>query len=239
MSIRTKILLVEDEASLSEPLAYLLEKEGFEVSVADTGTAAVEMFTRSGADLVLLDLMLPGISGTEVCRQIRTTSMVPIIMLTARGEEADRIHGLEIGADDYLTKPFNPRELVARIRAVLRRQAIAGLGLYETDAVLYQFSAFELDMKTQSLLKGGEDLHLTSGEFALLHLLILEAGKPLSRDQLVARMASREHRPDQRAIDMLVSRLRKKLDSADVNESLIRTLRGVGYMLVADVTIKK
>ena len=122
MTQMTKILLVEDEVSLSEPLAYLLSKEGFDVVVAESGTAAVEVFAKNGADLILLDLMLPGISGTEVCRQIRTTSAVPIIMLTAKDTEVDKVVGLELGADDYVTKPYSARELVARIRAVLRRQ---------------------------------------------------------------------------------------------------------------------
>lgn len=240
MISRPSILIIDDDDRLRSLISTYLEKEGFNPISVRSGEHAPQVIYEKQPHLIILDINLGGIDGLALCRKLRHSGIqIPIIMLTARGEEADRIHGLEIGADDYLTKPFNPRELVARIRAVLRRQAIAGFGLYETDAVLYQFSAFELDMKTQSLLKGGEDLHLTSGEFALLHLLILEAGKPLSRDQLVARMASREHRPDQRAIDMLVSRLRKKLDSADVNESLIRTLRGVGYMLVADVTIKK
>ncbi len=237
---RLLILIVDDDDRLRGLISAYLEKEGFKPLTARSGEDALRMVYERQPHLIILDINLTSMDGLAVCRKLRHKGIqTPIIMLTARGEESDRINGLEIGADDYLTKPFNPRELVARIRAVMRRQAIAGFALYETDAVCYQFSVFELDMKTQSLLKGGEDLRLTSSEFALLHLLILEAGRPLSRDQLVARMASREHHPDQRAIDMLVSRLRKKLDPVDASESLIRTLRGVGYILVADVTIKK
>lgn len=240
MISRPSILIVDDDNRLRSLISTYLEKEGFNPLPAKSGEDALPVIYEKQPHLIILDINLSGVDGLSVCRKLRHSGIqTPIIMLTARGEESDRIHGLEIGADDYLTKPFNPRELVARIRAVLRRQVIAGFALYETDAVCYQFSVFELDMKTQSFIKGGEDLRLTNGEFALLHLLILEAGKPLSRDQLVARMASREHHPDQRAIDMLVSRLRKKLDPVDAKESLIRTLRGVGYMLVADVTIKK
>lgn len=233
------IAIVDDDDRLRALISSYLINEGFDVVSAVNSEEAFRLVYEKKPNLIILDINLDGMDGLAVCRKLRHSgNQTPIIMLTARGEESDRIHGLEIGADDYLTKPFNPRELVARIRAVLRRQLIAGFALFETNAVLYQFAGFELDIKTQTLSKGGENLHLTSGEFALLHLLILEAGKPLSRDQLVARMASREHHPDQRAIDMLISRLRKKLESA-VNESIIRTLRGVGYVLVADVTIKK
>lgn len=234
------IVIVDDDDRLRSLISTYLTKEGFNVFPMASGEDALKIVYEKQPNLIILDINLQGMDGLSVCRRLRNAGIqIPIIMLTARGEESDRIHGLEIGADDYLTKPFNPRELVARIRAVLRRQPISGFGLYETDSVVYQFSEFELDMKKQSLLKGGEDLRITSGEFALLHLLILGGGKPLSRDQLAARMASREHHPDQRAIDMLVSRLRKRLDVANANESLIRTLRGVGYILVADTTIKK
>lgn len=240
MSASSQIVVVDDDVRLRSLISSYLAQEGFEVHAASNGEEAFPLIHEKKPELIILDINLPGADGLSICRKLRHTGLTtPIIMLTARGDDSDRIHGLEIGVDDYLTKPFNPRELVARMRAILRRQALAGFALYETDLAIYRFAGFELDLKRQTLSKNDEILHISSGEFGLLRLLLLEVGKPVSRDQLVARMASREHHPDQRAIDMLVSRLRKRLDDTDAKESLIRTLRGVGYMLVSDVSMEK
>ncbi|MEI6038389.1 MAG: response regulator transcription factor [Actinomycetes bacterium] len=227
MSTRIKILLVEDEASLSEPLAYLLEKEGFEVKVAETGTAAVEVFARSGADLILLDLMLPGISGTEVCRQIRATSAVPIIMLTAKDTEVDKVVGLELGADDYVTKPYSARELVARIRAVLRRQA----GLDDNYAEDVQVSAgpVKMDIDRHIVTVNGEATSLPLKEFELLEYLIRNAGRVLTRSQLIDRVWGNDYFGDTKTLDVHIKRLRAKIEVDPANPLLIQTVRGLGY----------
>jgi two-component system response regulator RegX3 len=227
MSTRIKILLVEDEASLSEPLAYLLEKEGFEVKIAETGTAAVEVFARSGADLILLDLMLPGISGTEVCRQIRVTSAVPIIMLTAKDTEVDKVVGLELGADDYVTKPYSARELVARIRAVLRRQA----GLDDNYAEDVQVSAgpVKMDIDRHIVTVNGEATSLPLKEFELLEYLIRNAGRVLTRSQLIDRVWGTDYFGDTKTLDVHIKRLRAKIEVDPANPLLIQTVRGLGY----------
>ena len=237
MTAPISVVLVDDDLRLRSLLTRYLTDEGFEIRGAADGLEMQACLEASVPDLLILDINLPGEDGMSLCRKLRQAGVrLPIIMLTARGEEADRINGLELGADDYLTKPFNPRELVARMRAVLRRPAVTGTALHQTDATLYRFGGFALDLKRQMLLRAGDAVHLSSGEFALLRLFLSEAGKPLSRDQIVARMASREHQPDQRAIDMLVSRLRKRLDNSTMAESMIRTVRSVGYVFVADVT---
>lgn len=231
------VLLVDDDVRLSGLLFKFLGEQGFDVKVAGNGRDMYRLLDCASFDLLILDINLPGDNGLVLCRQLRQRgSRMPIIMLTARGEDADRINGLELGADDYLTKPFNPRELVARMRAVLRRQSVSGSALHEMGSVTYRFGDFLFDAKQQVLLKSGEPIRLSSGEFALLRLFVNEVGQPLTRTKLVASMASREHQPDQRAIDMLVSRLRKRLDDPAVQESMIRTVRGVGYVFVAEVT---
>ncbi len=219
--------MVEDEASLSEPLAYLLEKEGFEVKIAETGTAAVEVFARSGADLILLDLMLPGISGTEVCRQIRVTSAVPIIMLTAKDTEVDKVVGLELGADDYVTKPYSARELVARIRAVLRRQA----GLDDNYAEDVQVSAgpVKMDIDRHIVTVNGEATSLPLKEFELLEYLIRNAGRVLTRSQLIDRVWGNDYFGDTKTLDVHIKRLRAKIEVDPANPLLIQTVRGLGY----------
>lgn len=219
--------MVEDEASLSEPLAYLLEKEGFEVKIAETGTAAVEVFARSGADLILLDLMLPGISGTEVCRQIRVTSAVPIIMLTAKDTEVDKVVGLELGADDYVTKPYSARELVARIRAVLRRQA----GLDDNYAEDVQVSAgpVKMDIDRHIVTVNGEATSLPLKEFELLEYLIRNAGRVLTRSQLIDRVWGTDYFGDTKTLDVHIKRLRAKIEVDPANPLLIQTVRGLGY----------
>lgn len=231
------VLLVDDDVRLSGLLFKFLGEQGFDVKVAGNGRDMYRQLDCASFDLLILDINLPGDNGLVLCRQLRQRgSRMPIIMLTARGEDADRINGLELGADDYLTKPFNPRELVARMRAVLRRQSVSGSALHEMGSVAYRFGDFLFDAKQQVLLKGDAPIRLSSGEFALLRLFVTEVGQPLTRTKLVASMASREHQPDQRAVDMLVSRLRKRLDDPMQTESMIRTVRGVGYVFVAEVT---
>ena len=227
MSNQTKILLVEDEASLSEPLAYLLGKEGVDVAVADTGTAAMEMFSRSGADLVLLDLMLPGISGTEVCRQIRATSMVPIIMLTAKDTEVDKVVGLELGADDYVTKPYSSRELVARIRAVLRRQS----GLDDNFGEDTQLSGgpVKIDIDRHIVTINGTATPMPLKEFELLEYLIRNSGRVLTRAQLIDRVWGNDYFGDTKTLDVHVKRLRAKIETDPANPIFIQTVRGLGY----------
>jgi len=223
----TKILLVEDEASLSEPLAYLLGKEGFDVTVADTGNAAIEMFARSGADLILLDLMLPGISGTEVCRQIRTTSMVPIIMLTAKDTEVDKVVGLELGADDYVTKPYSSRELVARIRAVLRRQS----GMDENYGEESQLIAgpVKMDVDRHIVTINGQTTPFPLKEFELLEYLIRNSGRVLTRVQLIDRVWGNDYFGDTKTLDVHIKRLRAKIEADPANPVHIQTVRGLGY----------
>ena len=223
----TKILLVEDEASLSEPLAYLLTKEGFDVTVADSGTTAMEIFNRTGADLVLLDLMLPGISGTEVCRQIRMTSMVPIIMLTAKDTEVDKVVGLELGADDYVTKPYSARELVARIRAVLRRQG----GGDESLGAELQLTAgpVKMDIDRHIVTINNTVTPLPLKEFELLEYLIRNSGRVLTRVQLIDRVWGNDYFGDTKTLDVHIKRLRAKIEVDPANPVYIQTVRGLGY----------
>lgn len=231
-----RILLVDDDVRLSGLLSRFLGEHGFDVRVAANGAEMYRRLESGGATLLILDINLPGENGLALCQQLRRRgNAIPIIMLTARGDDADRINGLELGADDYLTKPFNPMELLARIRAVLRRQPTAQFDLHSAQGTTYQFGGFVLSVRQKILQKGAETIHLSTSEFALLRLFLSEVGHPLSRNQLVLRMASREHQPDQRAIDMLVSRLRKRLDAPSATESMIRTVRGIGYLFVAEV----
>lgn len=233
---RIRILLVDDDVRLSGLLSRFLGEHTFDVRVAADGREMYQRLETSAFDLLILDINLPGDDGLALCQQLRRRgNRMPIIMLTARGDDADRITGLELGADDYLTKPFNPMELLARIRAVLRRQPMQHLNLHGTRGSVYRFDDFVLNVPQQMLYKRSEPIHLSTGEYALLRLFLSQAGQPLTREQLVLGMASREHQPDQRAVDMLVSRLRKRLDAEGAAESVIRTLRGIGYVFVADV----
>jgi len=227
MTQMTKILLVEDEVSLSEPLAYLLSKEGFDVVVADSGTAAVEVFAKSGADLILLDLMLPGISGTEVCRQIRATSAVPIIMLTAKDTEVDKVVGLELGADDYVTKPYSARELVARIRAVLRRQG--GVDENYGDDTQLVGGPVKMDIDRHIVTVKGVATPLPLKEFELLEFLIRNAGRVLTRVQLIDRVWGNDYFGDTKTLDVHIKRLRAKIEEEPANPVFIQTVRGLGY----------
>ena len=225
----TKILVVEDEASFSDALAYLLGREGFEVVVADTGTAAVAEFERQGADLILLDLMLPGLSGTEVCRQIRTKSQVPIIMLTAKDAEVDKVVGLELGADDYVTKPYSSRELVARIRAVLRRP---GEEDQATDGIL-SAGPVRIDVERHKVTINNEDVSFPLKEFELLEFLVRNSGRVLTRIQLIDRVWGSDYFGDTKTLDVHIKRLRSKIEKDPAEPEFIQTIRGLGYKFEA------
>ncbi len=223
----TKILVVEDEASFSDALSYLLGKEGFDVSVADTGDGAIAEFDRHGADLILLDLMLPGLSGTEVCRQIRQRSNVPVIMLTAKDSEVDKVVGLELGADDYVTKPYSTRELVARIRAVLRRQGDDGLDSVP-DGILLA-GPVRMDVERHIVSVNNETVPLPLKEFELLEFLIRNSGRVLTRSQLIDRVWGSDYFGDTKTLDVHVKRLRAKIEVDPANPVFIQTVRGLGY----------
>ena len=225
----TKILVVEDEESFSDALSYLLGREGFEVVVADTGTAAVAEFERQGADLILLDLMLPGLSGTEVCRQIRTKSQVPIIMLTAKDAEVDKVVGLELGADDYVTKPYSSRELVARIRAVLRRH---GEEDQATDGIL-SAGPVRIDVERHKVSINNEDVSFPLKEFELLEFLVRNSGRVLTRIQLIDRVWGSDYFGDTKTLDVHIKRLRSKIEKDPVEPEFIQTIRGLGYKFEA------
>ncbi|MDN5641246.1 MAG: response regulator transcription factor [Actinomycetia bacterium] len=221
----TRILVVEDEQALSEPLAFLLGREGFEVTVSEDGLDAVERFERSGADLVLLDLMLPGQSGTEVCRQLRQRSSVPIIMLTAKDAEIDKVLGLELGADDYVTKPYSSRELLARIRAVLRRRTDRE---DPVDAVV-QGGPVRLDPDRHVVSVQGEAVSMPLKEFELLELLLRNAGRVLTRGQLIERVWGSDYVGDTKTLDVHIKRLRSKIEPDPSRPRHLVTVRGLGY----------
>jgi two-component system response regulator RegX3 len=221
-----RVLVVEDEESFSDALSYMLRKEGFEVSVADTGPAALTEFDRTGADIVLLDLMLPEMSGTEVCRQLRSKSQVPIIMITARDSEIDKVVGLEIGADDYVTKPYSPRELVARIRAVLRRQTV---DVAEISSPTLSVGPVRMDVDRHVVTVDGAPVQLPLKEFELLELLLRNAGRVLTRGQLIDRIWGADYVGDTKTLDVHVKRLRSKVEPMPSNPRHIVTVRGLGY----------
>ena len=224
----TKILIVEDEASFSEALEFLLGKEGFSVVVADNGADAVRKFDQGGIDLVLLDLMLPEVSGTEVCRQIRAKSRVPIIMLTAKDSEVDKVVGLEIGADDYVTKPYSSRELIARIRAVLRRNSGEGM---ESEPGVMTVSGVRMDVDRHQVSVNGIAVSLPLKEFELLEFLMRNAGRVLTRMQLIDRVWGSDYVGDTKTLDVHIKRLRAKIESDPANPTLIQTVRGLGYKM--------
>lgn len=217
--------MVEDEESLSEPLAFLLGREGFEVQVVDNGLDAVLEFERQGADLVLLDIMLPGQSGTEVCKQIRVTSAVPIIMLTAKDSEIDKVLGLELGADDYVTKPYSSRELIARIRAVLRRQ---GEGEESGPAAL-ESGPVRLDVERHVVTVAGEPVAMPLKEFELLEILLRNAGRVMTRSQLIDRVWGADYVGDTKTLDVHIKRLRSKVEPDASSPRYVVTVRGLGY----------
>jgi two-component system response regulator RegX3 len=224
----TKILIVEDEASFSEALAFLLGKEGFVVDTASTGTEALEKFSRNEFDLILLDLMLPEISGIEVCRTIRTRSQVPIIMLTAKDTEIDKVVGLELGADDYVTKPYSRSELVARIRAVLRRGNGA---VSEAETGVLSVANIRMDIDRHQVSVEGKPIALPLKEFELLEFLMRNAGRVLTRNQLIDRVWGSDYVGDTKTLDVHIKRLRAKVEKDPANPTLIQTVRGLGYKI--------
>ena len=221
----TRILLVEDEESFSDPLSYLLRKEGYEVAVAETGPAALEDFDRGGADLVLLDLMLPGLSGMDVCRALRQRSSVPVIMLTAKDSEIDKVVGLEIGADDYVTKPYSSRELLARIKAVLRR----GQEPEELKPATIESGPVRMDVERHVVTVNGEHTAFPLKEFELLEMLLRNSGRVLTRMQLIDRVWGSDYVGDTKTLDVHVKRLRAKIEPDPATPQLIVTVRGLGY----------
>jgi two-component system response regulator RegX3 len=223
-----RILVVEDEETLAEAISFLLSKEGFDVAVAATGPEAIEIFDKNGADLILLDLMLPGLSGTEVCRQIRTKSSVPIIMLTAKDSEIDKVVGLEIGADDYVTKPYSSRELIARIRAVLRRGE-----LHDTaeEGTTLEVGPVRMDTDRHVISVNGEVVSIPLKEFELLEFLMRNAGRVLTRMQLIDRVWGSDYVGDTKTLDVHIKRLRAKIEKDPANPEFIQTVRGMGYKM--------
>jgi two-component system, OmpR family, response regulator RegX3 len=224
----TRVLVVEDEESYRETLSYMLSREGFEVIEAHDGATGIAEFDRRGADIVLLDLMMPGLPGTEVCRQLRLRGSVPVIMLTARDSEVDKVIGLELGADDYVTKPFSHRELVARIRAVLRRSQEAELmpDVLETGRV-------RMDVERHEVSVNGERIKLALKEFELLEVLLRNAGRVMPRGQLIDRIWGADYIGDTKTLDVHIKRLRTKIESDPANPQYLITVRGLGYKFAA------
>jgi len=223
----TRVLIVEDEESFADPLAFLLRKEGFTAAVASTGQQALEEFDRNGADIVLLDLMLPGMSGTDVCRALRQRSTVPVIMVTARDSEIDKVVGLEIGADDYVTKPYSARELIARVRAVLRRGGESGDG--ELLPQVLAAGPVRMDVERHVVTVDGGEIPLPLKEFDLLEYLLRNVGRVLTRGQLIDRVWGADYVGDTKTLDVHVKRLRSKIEPEPSNPRYIVTVRGLGY----------
>lgn len=227
----TRILLVEDEESYRDPLSYLLRREGYDVGVAATGPEALAAFDADGADLVLLDLMLPGISGTEVCRQLRQRSDVPVIMLTAKDAEIDKVVGLELGADDYVTKPYSSRELLARITAVLRRRSST---VTVGDDDVLEVARVRLDADRHTVEVDGVPVAFPLKEFELLELLMRNAGRVLTRWQLIDRVWGADYVGDTKTLDVHVKRIRAKIERDPSAPTCLLTVRGLGYKLADD-----
>ncbi len=225
----TRVLVVEDEESFSDALSYMLEREGFDAVTAATGPEALDEFDRAGADIVLLDLMLPGLPGTEVCRALRSRSSVPIIMLTAKDSEIDKVVGLELGADDYVTKPYSARELVARIRAVLRRRGDVEAPVESA----LEAGPVRMDVERHVVSVDGEPVALPLKEFDLLELLMRNAGRVLTRVQLIDRVWGSDYVGDTKTLDVHVKRLRAKIEPDPANPKYLVTVRGLGYKLEA------
>ncbi|MFE0747777.1 response regulator [Gordonia sp. NPDC058843] len=227
----THVLIVEDEESLADPLAFLLRKEGFEASVITDGAQALSTFDRVSPDIVLLDLMLPGMSGTEICKALRTRSNVPVIMVTARDSEIDKVVGLELGADDYVTKPYSARELIARIRAVLRRGGdLPDDGL---DIGILEAGPVRMDVERHTVSVNGASITLPLKEFDLLEYLLRNAGRVLTRGQLIDRVWGVDYVGDTKTLDVHVKRLRSKIEPDPANPKHLITVRGLGYKLEA------
>lgn len=221
----TRVLVVEDEESFSDVLSFMLRREGYEVGVAQDGLAAIAEFDRNGADLVLLDLMLPGMAGTEVCRNLRQRSAVPIIMVTAKDGEVDKVVGLELGADDYVTKPFSSRELVARIRAVLRR----GGEPEDLSPSIVEAGPVRIDVERHIVSVRGENVPMPLKEFDLLEFLVRNAGRVLTRGQLIDRVWGSDYVGDTKTLDVHVKRVRAKIEVDPANPVSLLTVRGLGY----------
>ncbi|HEY4535829.1 MAG TPA: response regulator transcription factor [Enteractinococcus sp.] len=225
----TRILVVEDEPSISDPLSYLLQREGYEVTVVEDGVEAVEEFDRNGADLVLLDLMLPGQPGTDVIRQIRQESQVPVIMLTAKDGEVDKVVGLELGADDYVTKPYSARELIARIRAVMRRNAESDELIPDTVSA----GPVRMDVERHVVSVDGEEITMPLKEFDLLEMLLRNAGRVMTRGQLIDRVWGPGYVGDTKTLDVHIKRLRSKIEPDPSSPRYLMTVRGLGYKFEA------
>ncbi|HEV8557226.1 MAG TPA: response regulator transcription factor [Actinophytocola sp.] len=223
----TRVLIVEDEESFADPLAFLLRKEGFTAAVAGTGQQALEEFDRNGADIVLLDLMLPGMSGTDVCKALRQRSAVPVIMVTARDSEIDKVVGLELGADDYVTKPYSARELIARVRAVLRRGGEAGDG--ELLPQVLAAGPVRMDVERHVVTVDGAEISLPLKEFDLLEYLLRNVGRVLTRGQLIDRVWGADYVGDTKTLDVHVKRLRSKIEPDPSSPRHLVTVRGLGY----------
>jgi two-component system response regulator RegX3 len=223
-----RVLLIEDEESLAEALVYQLSREGFDVEHSSDGIEALDRFNTAGADLVLLDLMLPGMSGEDICKAIRRGSEVPIIMITARDADIDKVVGLELGADDYVTKPFNTRELLARIKAVLRR---AASGAPAPGRVL-EGAGVRLDAERFEVTVRGEPVHLPRKEFELLELLMENAGRVLTRETLIDQIWGPDYFGDTRTLDVHIKRLRSKFEPEPHNPKHLTTIRGLGYKFI-------
>ena len=226
----TRVLIVEDEPDLADPLAYLLRREGFEVEIAEDGPAALDAFASRGADIILLDLMLPGMPGTEVCRVVRSTSKVPIIMLTAKDSEVDIVVGLELGADDYVTKPYSSRELLARMRAVLRRSEGPELGL---DDSVVDGGRVVLDIDRHTVAVDGETILMPLKEFELLEVLMRNAGRVLTRGQLIDRVWGSDYFGDTKTLDVHIKRIRSRIERNPSEPVMLLTVRGLGYRFEA------
>jgi two-component system response regulator RegX3 len=225
----SRILIVEDEVSFSDPLSYLLKKEGYDVAIAETGPDGLAEFDKNGADLVLLDLMLPGLSGVDVCRALRQRSSVPVIMLTAKDSEIDKVVGLEIGADDYVTKPYSSRELLARVKAVLRR-------LSEPEDLLpstLESGPVRMDVERHTVSVQGRSASLPLKEFELLEMLLRNSGRVLTRMQLIDRVWGSDYVGDTKTLDVHIKRLRAKIEPDPANPVHIVTVRGLGYKFEA------
>lgn len=233
----TSVLIVEDEESLVEPLAFLLKKEGFEVIHAADGPSALDMFHTHDVDIVLLDLMLPGMSGTEVCRQLRQTSSVPVIMVTARDAEVDKVVGLELGADDYVTKPYYARELIARIRAVLRRGTDTSAQQREEESfdngMVLKEGRVMMDVERHIVTVDGQPVPMPLKEFDLLEYLMRNAGRVLTRGQLIDRVWGVDYVGDTKTLDVHMKRLRSKIEEVPSEPEILLTVRGLGYKFEA------
>ena len=225
----TKVLIVEDEISFSDALAYLLKKESYEVEVAVNGAEAIERFQTFNPDLILLDLMIPEVSGTEVCRVIRSTSQVPIIMLTAKDSEIDKVVGLELGADDYVTKPYSSRELLARMKAVMRRNSGDSAALEE--GALLTAGSVRMDLDKHQVTVNSVAITFPLKEFELLEFLMRNSGRVLTRSQLIDRVWGNDYFGDTKTLDVHIKRLRAKIEEDPANPKIIHTIRGLGYKL--------